>query len=55
MMRRNLSLASADEIKQMSIVKNAQKKLKEFKTVINRYSIKRYIQKEYENIFSQIS
>ena len=50
-MRRNLSLASADEIGQMSLLKNA---LKEFKTFINRHNIKRYIQHVYKNIFSLI-
>ena len=49
MMDRNLSLASADEIKQMSLVK-----LKEFKVVINRHSMQRYIQHACENIFSLI-
>ena len=48
---RNLSLASADEIGQMSVVKNA---LKKFKIFINRYSMKRYIQHACENIFSLI-
>ena len=51
MMRRNLSLASADEIGQMSLVKNA---FKEFKIFINRHSMKRYIQHGCENIFSHI-
>ena len=37
MMRRNLSLASADKIGQMSLVKNA---LKEFKIFINRHNMK---------------
>ena len=41
MIRRNLSLASADEIGQMTLVKNA---LKEFKIFINRHNMKRYIQ-----------
>ena len=49
--RRNVSLASADEIGQMSLVKNA---LKEFKIFINRRSMKRYIQHPCENIFSLI-
>ena len=49
MMRRNLPLASADEIGQMSLVKNA---LKEFKIFINRHNMKRYIQHACENIFS---
>ena len=40
MIRYNLSLASADEIGQMSLVKNA---LKKFKIFINRHSMKRYI------------
>ena len=35
MMRRNLSLASADEVGQISLVKNA---LKEFKIFINLHS-----------------
>ena len=48
MMRRNLSLASADEIGQMSLVKKA---LKEFKIFINCYNMKRYIQHACENIF----
>ena len=48
MMRCNLSLASADEIGQMSLVKNA---LKEFKIFINRHSMKRYIQRACENSF----
>ena len=47
-MCRNLSLASADEIGQMSLVKNA---LKEFKIFINRHSMKCYIQHACENIF----
>ena len=51
MMRHNLSLASADEIGQMSLVKNA---LKEFKIVINRHCMKHYIQYACENIFSLI-
>ena len=51
MMRCNLSLASADEIGQMSLVKNA---LKEFKIFINRHNMKRYIQPTCENIFSLI-
>ena len=52
MMRRNLSLASSDEIGLMSLVKNA---LKEFKIFINRHSMKRYIQHACENIFSLIT
>ena len=51
MMRRNLSLASADEIGQMSLVKNA---LKEFKIFINRHYTKCYIQHACEIIFSLI-
>ena len=51
MMRRNLLLALADEIGQMSLLKNL---LKEFKIFINRHSMKRYIQHAYENIFSLI-
>jgi hypothetical protein len=51
MMNRNLSFASADEIGQLSLVKNASK---EFKIVINRHSMKRYIQLACENIFSLI-
>ena len=47
-MRCNLSLASADEIRQMSLVKNP---LKEFKIFINRHSMKCYIQHACENIF----
>ena len=49
MMNRNLSMASADETGQISVVKNA---LKEFKIVMNRHSMKRYIQHAYENIFT---
>ena len=48
MMRHNLSLASADEIGQMSLVKNA---LKVFKIFINHHSMKRFIQHACENIF----
>ena len=51
MMDLNLYLTSADEIGQMSSVKHA---LKEFKVVINRHSMKRYIQHACENIFSLI-
>ena len=51
MMNRNLSIASADEIGQISLVKNA---LKEFKVVMNRHSMKRYIQHPCENIFTFI-
>ena len=51
MMCCNLSLASADEIGQMSLVKNA---LKEYKIFINRHSMKHYIQHACENIFSLI-
>ena len=51
MMNRNLSMASADEIGQISLVKNA---LKEFKIVMNRRSMKRYIQQACENIFTLI-
>ena len=50
-MRHYLSSASADEIGQMSLVKNA---LKEFKIFANRHSMKRYIQHACENIFSLI-
>ena len=51
MMRHNLSLASANEIGQMSLVKNA---LKEFKIFINSHYMKRCIQHACENIFSLI-
>ena len=51
MMNRNLYMASADEIGQISLVKNA---LKEFKIVMNRHSMKRYIQHACENIFTLI-
>ena len=51
MMRRNLPLASAAEIGQVFLVKNA---LKEFKIFINRHSMKRYIPHACENIFSLI-
>ena len=51
MMNRNLSMVSADEIGQISLVKNA---LKEFKIVMNRHSMKRYIQHACENIFTLI-
>ena len=51
MMRRNFSLATADEIGKMSLVKNA---LKEFKTFINRHNMKRCIQHASENFFSLI-
>ena len=51
MMRRNLSSASADEIGQMSLVKNA---LEEFKTFINRDRMKLYIQYACENIFMSL-
>ena len=47
-MPRNLSLASADEIEQMSLVKKA---LKEFRIFINRHSMKRYVKHACENIF----
>ena len=50
-MNRNLSMASADEIGQISLLKNA---LKEFKIVMNRHSMKRYIQHACENIFTLI-
>ena len=48
MMNRNLSMASADEIGQISLVKNA---LKKFKIVMNRHSMKRYIQHACEKYF----
>ena len=51
MMCRNLSLASANEIGQTSLVKNA---LKEFIIFTNCHSMKRYIQHACENIFSLI-
>ena len=51
-MQRNLSSVSADEIGQMSLVKNA---FKEFKIIINRHNMKRYIQHACENIFSIIT
>ena len=51
MMNRNLSMASADEIGQISLVKNA---LKEFKIVMNRHNMKRYIQHACDNIFTLI-
>ena len=51
MMNRNLSMASADEIGQISLVKNG---LKEFKIVMNRHNMKRYVQHACENIFTLI-
>ena len=51
MIRRNLYLASADKIGQMSLVKNA---LKEVIVFANCHSIKRYFQHACENIFSLI-
>ena len=48
MMYCNLSLVSADEIGQISLVKNA---LKEFKIVKNCHSMKQCIQHACENIF----